>query len=305
MANTYDILGVGFSVLDWVVLCDGFPLEDVKIPAKGVMTQGGGPCATALATACKLGATAAFVGVVGQDDAARATLSDFERYGVCTDYIRVQEGAASACSTVIVNVQNGKRTCLWTYGSVARTAKEDVPLSVLRSAKILHLDAHMMDTAIWAAERARQAGVLVSLDAGTPYEGIEKLLPLVDVLIPCENFALRFTGCADVREAAKELYRRYRPRTLAVTMGPLGGVVFEDGEPKQYDAFSVKAVDTNGAGDVFHGAFLAATLKGMDDTTAARYASAAAAIKCRGVGARQSAPTAQEIESFFGSGGKI
>ena len=142
-------------------------------------------------------------------------------------------------------------------------------------------------------------GVTVSLDAGGAYPRIEELLPLVDVLIPSEEFSLKVTGCATAVEAAKVLQERYDPKVLVITQGSKGGFIWQDGKEVRYPAFRVKAIDSNGAGDTFHGAFVAAQLKGMDVYESCRFASATSALKCTRFGAQEGIPGYEEVLEFM------
>ena len=143
-----------------------------------------------------------------------------------------------------------------------------------------------MKSAIRAAKYAKEKGVTVSLDAGGVYEGIDQLLPLVDVLIPSAEFAMTVTGASDARAATERLSETYAPKILVVTDGASGGYLRDGNAILHYDSVRVKARDTNGAGDTFHGAFLAAYLDGKDVSEACRFASAVAAYKCQFIGAR-------------------
>ncbi|MBR6791393.1 MAG: carbohydrate kinase family protein, partial [Oscillospiraceae bacterium] len=128
---------------------------------------------------------------------------------------------------------------------------------------------------------------------------IEALLPYADYLIPSEEFALGHTGCSSAEEAAKELYRRYSPRLVVITQGKKGGILFDGKDLVTYPAFPVEAVDSNGAGDVFHGAFAAALCKGYAPAECCRFASASSALKCTKVGARDGAPTLEQLQAFL------
>ena len=129
-------------------------------------------------------------------------------------------------------------------------------------------------------------------------------MPLVDWLIPSEEFALKITGADSAQSAAQRLYKTYRPELIAITQGARGGLLLDEKGLRRYDSFPVEAKDTNGCGDTFHGAFIAGMLQGMDAGTACEYASAAAAIKCTRLGAREGMPTDEECRAFLHSRGR-
>ena len=303
-----EVIGIGTPFFDILCLSEVFPTEDTKERAQKIVFQGGGPCPTAMVAVSKLGHKAAFWGTVGDDAAGNFMLQEFEKYGVLTDEMRVVEGVASCASVVLVSRGTKSRTCIFTKGGLPE-GPENLNYDKLEQARLLHLDGNRMEAAIKAAQFARTKGMPVSLDAGNPYPGIDLLLPLVDILIASESFAAKVTRRESSEEAAKELKRRYSPTILVITQGSKGGLISkpDSAEIIRYPAFQVPAVDTNGAGDVFHGAFLTAYLEGMDTEQACIFASAAAALKCTGFGSRASTPTHEAVDNFltYGPAGMI
>ena len=100
-----DIIGIGASVFDTLMLAEGVPPEDTKMQAMQTMTQGGGPCATALVAAARLGVSAAYLGNLGDDSYGRFMRADFEKYGVDTSLIATKPGCVSFHSFVLLNTQ--------------------------------------------------------------------------------------------------------------------------------------------------------------------------------------------------------
>ena len=122
-------------------------------------------------------------------------------------------------------------------------------------------------------------------------------------MIPSEEFSLGHTGCETVEEAAKKLFETYHPEVVVITQGKVGGILYDGNKVVNYPAFTVAAVDTNGAGDVFHGAFAAAVIMGYDYLKCCRFASAVSALKCTGIGARESAPDLETTKKFLKENG--
>ena len=294
-----DIVGIGSTVYDTLMVVESFPTEDTK--SKGLQTkvQGGGPCATALVAAAKLGVSAAYLGTMGNDPFGDFMVEDLEQWGVDTCHVRREQGAISFHAVVLLNQQNGSRTCIWNPGTVQPPMPNDIPVEVLRNAKALHLDGHMTDAAEFAAQICREAGVPVSYDAGGLYPGIERLLPLVDYLIPSEEFALAFTGAKNADEAIRLLFDTFHPKLVVLTQGVRGGLLYDGKQLQTYESYPLQVQDSNGCGDTFHGAFMAAIIRGLVPMAACQYASAAAAIKCTRLGAREGMPTDAECRAFL------
>ena len=294
-----ELVGIGSTVYDTLMVVDRFPTEDTKLQGAETKVQGGGPCATALAAARKLGITAAYMGTIGDDPFGAFMMSDFARWGIDTSAVRVVPGGISFHSVVLLNRATSSRTCIWNKGTVPPPQPAELQLDMLRRARVLHLDGHMLEAALFAARFCREAGVKVSYDAGGTYPGVEALMPLADYLIPSEEFALKMTGAPTAEAAAEKLYAECRPEVLVITQGVRGGILMDEHGMRTYPSYPVQAVDTNGCGDTFHGAFAAAKIRGMDNDAACRYASAAAAIKCTRLGARTAMPNDEECRGFL------
>jgi ribokinase len=121
----------------------------------------------------------------------------------------------------------------------------------------------------------------------------------VDVLIASERFADPLLGPgAPPEEALKALYA-LGPGEVVVTLGREGSMGWNGREIYRQKAFPVHAVDTTGAGDVYHGAYIYGLLQGWSLPDCMRFASAVSAIKCRQIGARKGIPRLPEIEAFL------
>ena len=182
----------------------------------------------------------------------------------------------------------------------------------VRGAKVLHLDGHNAAGAIAAAKIAKDAGVLVSYDAGTIREGMNELLPLADLLICSGEFAVSVAAGKDklittgytedeVEAAVRKLYAKYRPKVCGATMGVRGSMCFDGERLVKCPAFKVeKVVDTTGCGDLFHTGFALRYLETQDLMECQRFGAAVSALKCRGLSGRPpSAPTRAEVEAFL------
>lgn len=279
------VVGLGACVLDTLITCDKYPLEDTKQKAQGVFLSGGGPVGNALVVMSKLGVETEVIGGFGLDSAGKYILEDFKKYGIKTDNASVIDGATSFVSYIVLSADTATRTCVFDRGSVPDEPKY-LNLCAIDNANVLHLDGNYLQCAITASKRAKEKGVKVSLDAGGLYEGIEKLLPYIDILIPSKEFALGFTKEKDVLSAIEKLHQDYSPEILVVTDGSNGGYYYENGKILHYASVKVKAVDTNGAGDTFHGAFITAYLEGKNIKECCEFASKIAAYKCSNKGAR-------------------
>ena len=292
------IVGIGACVLDTIIQMDDYPLEDSKIRAQDSFSCGGGPVGNALVCISKLGLDAEYLGSLSGDSAGNQLVAEFKRYNVQTNNINIVYNVKPFTSYIILSKKSGSRTVLFDKGNIPDDPSI-IDLNKIMSADILHLDGNYLNTAIAGAKLAKEHNILVSLDAGSAYPNIERLLPYVDILIPSEDFALKFTGKKSVEEAIFALNKKYSPKVLVVTQGSKGGTYLENNEIHHYNSFKINCVDSNGAGDTFHGAFLVAYLLGKPLEECIKFASATSAIKCQKAGVRNALPNMNEVEAFL------
>ncbi len=293
------IVGIGANVCDTLFTVPHYPKEDTKLKASCVKQSGGGPCATGLVAASKLGESTAYIGNLTDDGAGLFLKEDMEKYGVSTDFVEIKPGFSSFCSCIFLAEDSASRTCVFYRGSVPKVELNEAQKQAIRDAEILMVDGNELDAAIEGALIAKQSGTKVLYDAGGLYEGVENLLPLADYLIPSEEFALGHTKTKTAEEAAKVLFEKYAPEIVVITQGKKGGIIYDGKTLASYPAFLVDAVDSNGSGDVFHGAFAFSAVLGYTVEKACLFASAVSALKCTKIGARTGVPSYAETVNFL------
>lgn len=292
------IIGIGASVLDTIIEMDDYPLEDSKKKIDNVFSSGGGPVGNALVCISKLGVQSAYLGLLSNDNNGKRLAEEFDEYHVSTEHITYVDNTKAFTSYIVLNKKKGTRTCVFDRGSVPDDPSL-LDLNVIKDYDILHLDGNFINIAISGAKKAKEFNKLVSLDAGTVYPRIKELLPYVDIFIASEDFVRTLTCENDVEKGLLIIKEMYNPKVLVATQGVLGGCYYEDGVVHHYDSFKVDCVDSNGAGDTFHGAFLVAYLDGMNLKDCCLFASATSAIKCQKAGVRIALPEKEKVLTFL------
>ncbi len=293
------IVGIGANVCDTLISVPAYPIEDTKNKADSIIQCGGGPCATGLAAASKLGAACEYIGLLTDDAPGNFLLKDLEVYNISSRNVEVLPGYTSFSSYILLSEDTAARTCVFHRGTLPPLELSETQKKAIREADILMVDGNELSAAVEAAKTAKEAGVKVLYDAGGLYPGVEKLLAYTDILIPSCEFALKITGEATPEAAAEKLFATYHPSVLVITQGKEGGILYDGQKIVKYPAFPVTAVDTNGSGDVFHGAFAFACAYGMSFENACIFSSAVSAIKCTKVGARAAVPELSEVLQFL------
>lgn len=293
------VVGIGACVMDTLINVPNYPTEDTKLRATNSKPAGGGPVATGIVAVSKLGVDAEYIGVLSDDNGGQFLLKDFEKYGVSVDHVDIKSGYRSFTSVIWLSAATTSRTCVFDKGNLPPLVLNEQQKEAIKGAQLLMVDGNELDAAVEAAQIARANGVKVLYDCGGLYEGVERLLQYTDIMIPSEEFSLAHTGATDAQEAAKRLYEMYHPEVVVITQGKRGGLLYDGTRTVSYPIYPAVVVDSNGSGDVFHGAFAAAVVKGYDYETCCHFSSAVSAIKCTGVGARESVPDFDTVKAYL------
>lgn len=290
------IICLGLSAQDQIWRVDAlFTGGSEKIKGLAYSTIGGGMAANAAVTVARLGGHVAFWGRGGNDPAGHAMREALIQQGVDVAQFRLFPGASSSVSGIIVDAA-GERQIVNFRGHLPEAA-DWLPLGEVAGASAVLADPRWVEGAVALFQAARQAGVPTVLDAEVANrEAFEALLPLTDHAVFSEPALHTFAGPPLERALAK--VAGYGCRVAAVTRGADGVMGRMDYAIFNRAAYAVTVVDTSGAGDVFHGAYVLAIGAGLSVADAVSFASAAAALKCTRLGGRAGIPTLEECLAF-------
>ncbi len=302
MGSPIEILGVGCVAVDDLVYVADYPAADSKTQVLGRERHCGGLTATALVAAARLGARCGFAVTLGDDELSRFVLERLREEGIELEWVRRSADARPIHSTIIVDQRRGSRTILYDLDGYQATGPDWPDEETIRSARVLFVDHVAAEDAIRAAGIARAAGVPVVADLESDrVPRFSELLRLVDHLVVSRGFAEQLTGMSDPAAAARALGASDR-QAVVVTCGAEGCWYLGPGEPgplRHQPAFAVEVVDTTGCGDVFHGAYAAGLVEGLDLAGRVRLAAAAAALKATRSGGQAGIPVRQAVQAFL------
>lgn len=291
------VLCVGHAVQDFVFTVPVLPDRGEKYRATRFVSVGGGPAATAAVAIARLGGQALLAARVGDDAAADMIVTELAGHGVDCAFVRRCAGCASSVSAVIVDAR-GERMIVNHLDAALPPDPRWLPSAAAVGARAVLVDTRWPEGALAALRDARAAGVPAVLDADRPIPADGALLRAATHVAFSADALADFSGIAEPTRALAEVAHAL-PGWCCVTAGADGVYVFEGGALRHHPAFAVSAVDTLGAGDVWHGAFALALAEGHDAAAALRFASAAAALKVQRAGGRAGAPTRAELDAFL------
>jgi ribokinase len=294
------VIGLGQWAYDYLFVTDSFPVPDTKKEVLEWTNAGGGPVATALVSLSRLGVDCDYHGITGDDEAGKRIRESLLNENINIEGLITREGADSQVAFIAVEKESGKRTIFWKRPSATPLAPDELPDNFLEGATFLLVDGLMAEASIHAAKKAREKGVPVMLDAGRMREGMIELAHLSDYVVGSEEFArgiLEEKTC-DPEEAVDHM-RSFGAKAATITLGDRGSITVCGEKTFLTPAFKVDAVDTTGAGDVFHGGYVYGLLQKWSIKEVVRFASAFAALKCRKLGGRDGIPNLEETMDFL------
>lgn len=246
-------LFIGHTYVDITFLTDEIPSGDEKTVARDYAVAFGGNAVTAAFACAKLGIVPDLLSTVADDWLGRMFMDMALAYRIP---VHARKVARSSLSFIMPN--DGKRAIVRCRDD---TYLHPFPTLNLDGCQMLHLDGHQGDAAIAYAKLARERGIVVSLDGGGVRSNTMELLEFVDVAIVSERF------CEQLGKSPEDLLELLRTKGVkvgGVTQGERGLLWYEGSAPaRRLPAISVpenRVIDTNGAGDLFHGAYVYARL---------------------------------------------
>lgn len=289
------IVCLGIAVRDFVFTVPSLPPVSQKTAASAFFKRGGGMAATAAVAAAALGGKVDYWGRLGDDDTGRELRFELQSHGVQVRAPSIP-GTQTPAATVLV-ADNGERM-LTVFPGRLDDSDDWLPLESLASVQAVHADFRWPRgaRALYAAAAKRGIPRVLDADIGDP-DAVRSLLPLVDHAIFSLPGLAQLAGDADI-DAGLRKAASLTEGVVGVTLGEQGSVFLIDGVAHRVPAPKVVARDTNGAGDVFHGAYTLALAQGLSVIDASRFATIAAALKCRNGSGWEAVPDRAAVNEF-------
>jgi sulfofructose kinase len=271
------IVCCGIAVLDRVHELPALPGAPGKYIATGYRETGGGMAATAAVAVAALGGSVAWCGRLGEDESGATLLRAMQRHGVDTAGASVTRGARTPASGVFVDAEGERILAVFPGQGLPEDAP--VPPALLDGAGAVLADPRWVGGAEQLFALAASRGVPRVLDADIgPRDVLRRLAGLADHVVFSQRGLVDFSGVEDAA-GGLAVAASMLTGTIGVTLGAMGSLWWREGRAVPLPAPRVQARDTTGCGDVFHGAYALALAEGADAPQAARFATAAAALK--------------------------
>ena len=293
------ILCIGNASYDITTPVEHFHIENLKIRVHDRVECGGGPASNAAYLLGKWKCDVAFAGVVGNDIYGSRIKKELESVGVNIKYLEINKELLTTSSFILANRENGSRT-VFTYRP---SEMKMTPIDIKYEPDIILIDGQEYDISVDVLKKYPNA--ISIIDAGRDRKEIIELSKMVNYLVCSEEFAEKvsemkfdfdnFNTLVDIFNKLEEKFKN----TVVITLGAKGCLYKLDNEVKLMPSIQVKAIDSTGAGDIFHGAFTYGIAKNYEFEKVLKLSCIAGAIAVTRIGGRNSIPTMAEMREVY------
>ena len=245
-------LFAGLTSLDIIYLADHFPHSNEKIVALDQTIAAGGPATNAAITFQHFGHQGTLLSMIGNHPISQLICAELEDCCVSVFDLSPSHENPPPTSSIIVNKLTGERAVISINATKTQAKADKLSLEILQDIDIILIDGHQMAVSEILAQAANFRDIPIMIDGGSWKPGFEKILPYVKYAICSSNF--HPPDCYDDDDVFRYLQQIGIPN-IAITHGENPIKYWTEGEFDSIEISPIKAVDTLGAGDIFHGAF--------------------------------------------------
>lgn len=293
------IMCVGQSAYDITLPLDHYPIENKKVRVENKVECGGGSASNCAYLLSKWGMETYFAGVIGNDYYGNQIKNEYEKVGVNTKYLQVSDEYKTTSSYIIANTSTGTRTILTNRDKNIKMN----PVAIEDTFDYILFDGYEKEFAMELIKSNPNA--ITILDAGSLKEATVELANVVDYVVCSHDFAEDYSGVkidyddfTSIVEAYQELKKKLKGNVI-ITLESLGCFTCINGLYKIVPSIKVKAIDSTGAGDIFHGAFVYSLANGFELEKAMRYSNITGALSVERIGSRLSIPEKEDVEEKY------
>lgn len=293
------ILCIGHIAYDITIPLEQYPIENTKNRVPSRVECGGGPASNAAYLLGKWGIDTYIAGVIGNDVYGKRIKKEFEEVGVNTTYLEMNSEQETTSSFIIANKQKGTRT-VFTYRPNNIKMK---PINLSFEPDLILTDGQEIELSKEMIKKYPNA--ISVIDAGRANPEIIELAKLVNYTVCSKEFAESVTNMTidyDKPNTLRELYRKMESifkNNIVVTLEAKGALYQYKKQVKLMPSIKVKAIDSTGAGDLFHGAFVYGLAKNMPYEEIVKLSNVTGALSVTKIGGRFSAPSREEIKKVY------
>ena len=292
------VVCVGHSTFDTTLPVKEYPTENIKYRLEHHIECGGGPASNGAYLLAKWGMDTAIASVIGDDYYGDRIIADFEKVKADTSFLEKKENHQTTSSYIIANMSNGTRTVLSSKDDPVRKLSK----SLCIPADVILIDGEHPESAHELLDSNPRA--LSVLDAGRLNDDTKELGKKVTYLVCSKDFAEEFSekkidiNNLEELQSIYNLLKEYFETNIVITLEAAGSYTEIDGVGQIIPSIKVKALDSTGAGDIFHGAFTYFIANGSSLLDTIKFSSITSAISVTRIGSRFSIPLLDEVINY-------
>ena len=293
------IMCIGQSAYDITLPMNHYPIENKKVRIDGKVECGGGSSSNCAYLLAKWGLSTYFAGIVGNDLYGNNIKKEYDSVGVNTKYFEISDKFKTTSSYIIANVSTGTRTILTSRDKDIKMSNIDFDDNF----DFILFDGYEKELSLKLIEKNPNA--ITILDAGSLKEATLELARVVDYVVCSHDFAedlskvkIDYNNFDSIVDAYQKIKKEIKGN-LVITLESHGCFTCINGVYKIIPSIMVKAVDSTGAGDIFHGAFVYAIANNFDLEKALKISNITGALSTLKIGSRLSIPDYSEVERIY------
>lgn len=293
------ILCIGLATYDITFPVDTYPIENMKYRMSSKIECGGGPASNAAYLLAKWKMNSYFAGVIGNDNYGNKILKEFNDIGVNTNFLEINKNIETTSSIIITGLDTGSRTVLTYRPNDIKMSDYDLDIKP----DIILVDGQEFEASKQAI--LDNPNSISIIDAGSARDSVIELAKLVNYVVCSKAFTESLTGIKINYNDSKTLVDAYLKLKsmfdgkIIITLEEYGCIYEEDGNLKRVPSIPVEVIDSTGAGDVFHGAFVYGIANKFDIEKTLKYANIAGALSVTRMSGRDSMPSLEEVEDRY------
>lgn len=302
----FDVIAVGLNAVDVLARLPEKIIPDTKHIVKELMIQGGAPVGTGSAAVAMLGYPTAFVGRLGNNTLSEISIDQCKKYGVSADLIVRDDISRPALALVEIDPATAARTVFVNLDDYGFLHKEDIPVDIIRSARVLMVDSYDLDATEWALEAAHGSACRTMLDFESgDTERMRRLLAFgTDIILPLEC-GRQLSGKISPEDVLAEL-AKVTSGQLVVTDGAHGSWGLKNDAVIHLPAMHVvEKIDSTGCGDAYHAGYVVGLLEGWPLEERMEFGTLLASRVIGKVGGRTALPRRKDLAAMAGAGVSI
>ncbi len=297
--SLYDVVAVGLNAVDLLVRLPENVTHDAKHMVKELLIQGGAPMGTGSAAIAMLGYPTAFVARLGQNMISEISIDQMKKYGVSVDLIVRDEASRPALALVEIDPRTAARTVFVNLDEYGFLQQEDIPVKIIRSAKVLMVDSYDLNATEWALKAAQGSGcrTMIDFEAGDN-KRMRRLLALgTDIILPLEC-GRQLSGEKSPQKVLSELAKITQGQ-LVVTDGVNGSWAWGEDVVLHQPALKIaEKIDSTGCGDAYHAGYVIGLLEGWPLEIRMEFGTWLASQVIGKVGGRTALPKRKDLDSM-------